>query len=180
MLSIIILILIIIGIIIHRYLTSFWEQGMLPYAMGFLLLANIFVLIYLINFIWIFGFVIGIIIATLTFFQFIYASFLWPFLLPRLISIHKEQSLSELSSKLTRVNPLICGLWSLLIIGLGLLMIINFFVSDYALLTKTIVDFFDGNIIAPILWIIGVAVISNVIRSFILLKLNFLEKDNVN
>lgn|GEM_PF-1368539 len=177
MLSVIILILIIVGLIIHRYLTNFWEQGMLPYATGFLTFANIFSIIYLVNFIWMFGFVLGIIIAALTFFQIVFASFLWPFLLPQLISIHKDQPSSKLFSKLTNVNPFIYGSFSFLVIGLGLLVIINFFVSDYASLTKTIVEFFDGNIITPILWIVGIAVVSNVIRSYVLSK--FLERDGV-
>ncbi|MCG2699785.1 hypothetical protein L6274_01895 [Candidatus Parcubacteria bacterium] len=177
MLELIILILIIIGLIIHRYLTNFWEQGMLPYAMGFLMFVNIFSIIYLINFVWMFGFVLGIIIATLTFFQIVFASFLWPFLLPQLISVHKDQLSSKLFSKLTNANPFIYGSFSFLIIGLGLLTIINFFVSDYSSLTKTIVEFFDGNYITPILWIVGVAVVSNVIRSYALSK--FLKRDSV-
>jgi hypothetical protein len=150
---------------------------MLPYAMGFLMFANIFSIIYLVNFVWMFGFGIGIIIAALTFFQIIFASFLWPFLLPQLISIHKEQTSSKLLSKLTKVSPIIYGSWSFLIIGLGLLTIVNFFVSDYASLTKTIFDFFNGSYITPILWIAGIALISNVIRSFVLSR--FLEKDGV-
>lgn len=178
MLSIIIVILIIIGLIVHRYLTNFWEQGMLPYAMGFLMFANIFSIIYLVNFVWMFGFVLGIIIAALTFFQIIFASFLWPFLLPQLISIHKDQPSSKLFSKLTNVNPFIYGSFSFLVISLGLLTIVNFFVSDYASLTNTIVEFFDGNYITPILWVVGIAVVSNIIRSYVLSK--FLERDSVN
>ena len=177
MLNIIILILIIIGLIIHRYLTNFWEQGKLPYAMGFLMFANIFSLIYLVNFVWMFGFIVGIIIAALTFFQIVFASFLWPFLLPQLISIHQEQPSSKLFSKLTNVNQITYGSWSFLVIGLGLLTIINFFVSDFASVTKTIVEFFDGNYIAPIFWLISIALVSNIIRSHVLSK--FLKKDDV-
>lgn len=177
MLSIIIIILIIVGLIVHRYLTNFWEQGMLPYAMGFLMFANIFSIIYLINFVWMFGIVLGIIIAALTFFQIVFASFLWPFLLPQLVNIHKEQPSSKLFSKLTSVNPLIYSSFSFLVIGLGLLTLINFFVSDYASLTSSIVEFFGGNYLAPILWIVGIAVVSNIIRSFVLSK--FLERDDV-
>ena len=177
MINLIILILIVAGLIIHRYLTTFWEHGMLPYAMGFLMFANIFSIIYLVNFIWMFGFVVGVIIAVLTFFQIVFASFLWPFLLPQLMSVHKKQAPSKLFSKLTNVSQITYGSWSFLIIGLGLLTIINFFVSDYASLTKTIVAFFDGNYITPILWVIGIALISNVIRSYALSK--FLEKDSV-
>ena len=177
MLSIIIFILIIIGLIIHRYLSNFWDQGRLSYAMGFLMFANIFHVIYLVNFIWIFGFVLGIIIAALTFFQIVFASFLWPFFLPQMISIYKDQPPSKLFSKLTNANPFIYGFFPFLIIGLGLLTIINFFVSDYSSLTKTIVEFFDGNYIMPILWVIGIAIVSNIIRSYVLSK--FLERNEV-
>jgi len=177
MLGLIILILIVVGLITHRYLTNFWEQGTLPYAMGFLMFANIFLIIYLVNFIWMFGFILGIIITALTFFQIVFASFLWPFLLPQLISIYKDQPTSRLFLKLTKVNPFIYNSFSFLVIGLGLLTIINFFISDYASLTKTIVEFFDGNIITPVFWIICIAVISNIIRSYVLSK--FLAKDDV-
>ena len=177
MLNVVILILIIVGLIIHRYLTIFWEQRMLPYAMGFLMFVNIFSFIYFVNFIWMFGFVLGIIIALLTFFQIIFASFLWPFLLPQLVSIHKKQPSSKLFLKLTNVNPFIYGFWSFLVIGLGLITLINFFVSDYASLTRIIVEFFEGDIIMPIFWIVSIAVVSNIVRSFVLSK--FLRKDDV-
>lgn len=76
---------------------------------------------------------------------------------------------------MTNANQFIYGSFSFLIIGLGLLTITNFFVSDYASLTKTIIEFFDGNVITPILWIVGLAVVSNVIRSYVLSK--FLERN---
>jgi len=168
MLDLIILLLILIGLVIHRYLTNFWEQGMLPYATGFLTFANIFLVIYLINFVWIFGFVVGIIIFFLTSLQIVYASFLWPFLLSQLISVYKKPTIPK-------VNPLIYGSWSYIVIGLGLLTVINFFVSDYASLTKSSIEFFGGNYITLIIWIVGIAILLNIIRSYVLSK--FLEKD---
>lgn len=168
MLDLIILFLIFIGLVIHRYLTNFWEQGMLPYAMGFLTFANIFLVIYLINFVWIFGLVVGIAIFFLTFLQIVYASFLWPFLLPQLTSVYKKTTIPK-------VNPLIYGSWSYIVIGLGLLTAVNFFVSDYASLTKNIVESFGGNYLTPIIWIVGIAISSNIIRGYVLSK--FLEKD---
>jgi len=176
MLSIIILILIIVGLIIHRYLSAYWEQGNLPYAMGFLMFANIFAFIYLVNLIWMFGFILGIIITALTYFQIVFASFLWPFLLPQLVNIYKNQPTSKLFQKLTSANQIIYGFFSYLVIGLGVLMIINFFVSSYASLTKIIIELFDGYIITPILWIVGIAVVSNIIRSCVLSKL--LKRDD--
>ena len=141
---------------------------MLPYSMGFLTFANIFLVIYLVNFVWIFGIMVGIVIFLLTFLQIVYASFLWPFLLPQLISIHKNPTIPK-------VNPLIYGSWSYIVIGLGLLTAVNFFVSDYASLTKSTIESFGGSHITPIIWIVGIAMLSNIIRSFILSK--YLEKD---
>jgi hypothetical protein len=129
--------------------------------MGFLTFANIFTIIYLINFIWIFGFIVGVAVFLITFFQIIYSSFLWPFLLPQLISIHKKPTIPK-------VNPFVYSSWSYIVIGLGLLTIVNFFVSDYASLTKGIVEFFGGSYITPTLWLVGVMILANLIRSYIL------------
>jgi hypothetical protein len=142
---------------------------MLPYSMSFLSFANIFIVIYLINFIWIFGFVVGIVVFLLTLFQIIYGSFLWPFLLPQLISIHKKPIIPK-------VNLLIYGSWSYIIIGLGLLTIVNFFVSDYASFTKNIVDFFNDSYIIPVLFLIGAMVVANFIRIYILSR--YLKKND--
>lgn len=176
MLNLIILILILIGLIVHRHLTPHWEQGRLPYAMGFLTLANLFWIIYLVNFIWIFGLVLGIIIFALTFSQVIYTSFLWLFLLPNVISINKDQPSPQLWVKLTTVNPLIYSSFFLIVVGLGLLMIVNFFVSDYASLKILIVEYLNGNYLRPILWIVGIAVVSNIMRIFVLSK--FLDRSD--
>ena len=161
MINLIILILIVAGLVIHRYLTAFWEQRMLPYPMGFLTFANMFTVIYLINFVWVFGFIVGVAVFLLTFFQIIYSSFLWPFLLPQLVSIHKKPTIPK-------ANPLVYGLWSYIVIGLGILTIVNFIVSDYASLKKSIVEFFGGSYITPALWLVGVMVVANLIRSYIL------------
>jgi len=163
MLDIIILFLILVGLVIHRYLTSFWEQGMLSYSMGFLTFANIFTVIYLINYIWIFGLAVGIAIFLLTFFQVIYGSFLWPFLLPQLISIHKRTTIPK-------VSTLVYGSWSYIVICLGLLTIVNFFVSDYASLASNIIEFLGGSYITPALWLVGTMILANLIRSYIMSK----------
>lgn len=167
MLNIIIVVLIIITIVVHRHLSDFWEQGLLPYERGFLIFANIFVIIYLLNFIWMFGFLLGIAITILTFFQIIFYCFLWLLVLPKIIKFYRcKTPTDEMYLKTTTVNPFILGAFSFLVIALGLLTIINFFVSDYASLTNTIVEFFEGNYIVPILCVIGIAVLSNVIRIY--------------
>jgi len=76
MLSFIILFLILIGIAFHHNLSSFWEQGRMPYSGGFLFFSKFFHLIYLSNFIWFLGVLPGIIISALCFFDVIYSSIL--------------------------------------------------------------------------------------------------------
>ena len=85
MLNVIIIGIIFIGLTIHRYLSPFWEQRQLPYPLGFITFANIFTLIYLVSFIWMFGAVAGIIISILCYLQIIYSTFLWILLLPWLL-----------------------------------------------------------------------------------------------
>lgn len=168
MLSFIILLLIVIGLVIHRYLSTYWEQGVLPYGMGFLVFANTFLLLYTVNFIWMFGGWFGIIITLLTAFQIIYASFLWPFLLPQLISMTREQSPLLLLTKSQNVNPYIYASFSFIVIGISILTLINFFVSSYASVIDGIFVYFDGDITTPLVWIVVAAVASNIIRSILL------------
>lgn len=160
MLDIIIIFLIFVGLITHRYLTEFWEQGILPYSMGFLTFANFFTVIYLINFIWMFGILVGIGVFLLTIFQIIYGSYLWPFLLP-LINIHKKPTI-------TKVNPFIYGAWLYVVIGVGLLTVLNFFVSDYGSLLNNIKELFDNNYATLAFWLIGTMIAGNLIRSYVL------------
>ena len=47
--NIILLTLIIIGLILHNYLSFFWENGNLPYSHGFTAMAGLFFLLYLIK-----------------------------------------------------------------------------------------------------------------------------------
>ena len=124
MLNIIIIALIVIGLIIHRYLTPFWEQGLLPYSMGFLFHVFLFIILYLINFIWIFGILTGIILSALSFLQIIHSSCLWIFLLPSALIMQRNLNMPKVN--LTAY----CG-WSFVVIILGILTIVNFFVSPY-------------------------------------------------
>ena len=177
MINIIIILLIFIGLIIHRYLSSFWEQGILPYAMGFLTFANLFSVLFFINYVWMFGFLVGIIFFALTYFQIIYASYLWPFLLPWLINMHKESPAIAFikSTSGIRVNPIVYGAWSFIIIALGILTVSNFFISEYATTLKIILELFNGRYELLILLLIGSMAIGNGIRVYIMSR--FLKKD---
>ncbi|MBU2545129.1 hypothetical protein KKC65_01580 [Patescibacteria group bacterium] len=163
MVNIIILFLIFIGLIIHRYLTTFWEQGLLPYRFGFLLFANLFAFIYLVNYTWVFGLLVGTILSILSYFQIIYGSYLWLFLLPWLINIHRKPVMPK-------VSPVIYSGWSFLIIGLGILTVLNFFISDYMSLLKNILKSLDNNYTLFGLLLIGSMVMGNIIRIYLLKK----------
>lgn len=101
MMNIAVIILVLIGLVVHRYLSGFWEQGQLPYSMGFLFFANLFALVYLVSFIWMFGIIGGIITTLLCYFQIVYSAGLWVFSIPGLINMHKSLD----NFQIPKVNP---------------------------------------------------------------------------
>lgn len=159
MLNIIILIVILIGLTLHRYLTIFYEQGRLPYQMGFLVFATSFIILYFVNFIWMFGIIIGVILALLTLFQLVYSTLLWPFLIPSLVSIYKKD-------ELPLVNSVAYAIWSIVLPVLALLTIFNFFISDYLALWNTIFPIINENYSLTIIIFIVVILSGNIIRRY--------------
>ncbi|MFH1349278.1 MAG: hypothetical protein ABIH58_06645 [Patescibacteria group bacterium] len=162
--NILILSLIVIGLVIHRYLTAYWENGILPYSAGFLMFANLFLLVQIVSFIWIFGFLLGVAVFLLTLFQIIYASYLWPFLLPGQIRMHKKFAMPT-------VNQFVYAIWPYIVMATGLLTIANFFVSDYGSLTDLILESINGDIGLLFLVIVGSMAVGNIARSICLKKL---------
>ena len=163
MLNIIIIVLILIGLTIHRYLSPFWEQRQLPYPGGFTFFANVFALVYLVSFIWMFGVVAGIIISILCYFQIIYSTFLWILLLPWLLVMHNPKS----SFNKPEVNPFIYGGFSLIVVILGVLTIVNFFISDYQAIWK----FFNSSLWIIVISFLAILLIGNVSRVVIMSRL---------
>jgi len=159
MLNIAIIILIIVGLIIHRHLTMYWELGCLPYSFGFLVFANIFAFLYLVNFIWMFGLLAGVVIAALTFFQIPHTAALWVFLVPSLLMMQKKRTIP-------RVNRIIYGGWSYIVMLLGALTIVNLFVSGY----KAVWEYFGHNYKMFILIFLVVVVVGNLLRTFVMSK----------
>ena len=159
MLNIAILILIIVGLIIHRHLTMYLELGFLPYSFGFLWFANIFAILYLVNLIWMFGLLAGVVIAALTFFQIPHSAALWIFLVPSLLMMQKKRAI-------TSVNQIIYGGWSYIVMLLGALTIVNFFVSGY----KAVWEYLDHNYKAFALIFFVIVVVGNMIRIFVMSK----------
>lgn len=125
MLNIIIIAVLVLGLVLHRYLTAFWENGLLPYPSAFLILVPIFLLGLLANCIWIFGALVGGILFALALFQQLHGGILWIFSLPDLLKMRKNPT------TLPRVNVLAYNGFLFVALGLGILAIANFFVSDY-------------------------------------------------
>ena len=159
MLNIVIITLIVVGLIIHRYLTPFWEQGLLPYSMGFLFYVFLFVVLYLINFIWIFGILTGIILSVLSFLQVIYSSCLWIFLLPSALMMQGNLNIPKVNS-ITYIG------WSFVVIILVILTIVNFFVSTY----QSGWEYFDYNYKAVAIITGLTVIIGNIARICVMSK----------
>jgi len=160
MLDIIIIVLILIGLTTHRYLSAYWEQEMLPYPMGFLVFANLFAIIYLISFIWMFGLLAGIIISVLIYSQTVYSAGFWIFLIPWLQKVHRSPTFPQ-------VNPTVYGGFSLLVIILGVLTAVNFFFSQYRSLWESL----GYNFKIPALIFLSVLIVGNVVRVSVMSKI---------
>jgi len=158
-----ILVIICIELIIHRHLSTFWEAGTLPYAHGFIFYFKIFNIISLVNFIWLFGFVNGIIVGLLAFFQIIFSSFLWPFLVPGLIRDNRKNDLKFIQSR-REPSKLLYGGWTYLMLGLLILTIINFFIGNYSSLTDRILELIDGNYKIVVVYVVIGIVAGNLLR----------------
>lgn len=160
--NITIIILILIGLIIHRYLSAFWEQKILPYPKGFTFISSLFALLYTINFIRMFGFWIGLLISALCFFQLVYSTFLWPFLLPSLKNILSNNTI-------TKVNLFVYSIcWNSGVILILILTIINLFIAEYKEFLELLKSFIDTKNIT----IISILIISsNIIRGIVMKKI---------
>lgn len=160
MLNIVIIVLILVGLTVHRHLSFFWEEGILPYSFGFLFFANSFALTYLVSFVWMFGVVAGIIVALLCYLQVVYSVGLWVFSLPWLISMQKN-------STLPRVNPLVYGGFSFLVMIIAALTVVNFFVSPY----KSMWEIIGEDVWTPVLVFAGILIVGNLARVAIMSRM---------
>ena len=153
--------------IIFRYLDGFWEQGSLPYPIALSFFSNIFVLMYFASFIWMLGIIGGVIISLLCLFQIVHSTFLWCFLLPNLIRTFKCLD----SRVIPKVNTLVYGGFSYLVIILMILTGVNFFVSPYKSMWRLI----EKNIWTPILIFMFILVVGNIVRVIVMSR--FLKND---
>lgn len=162
-----ILVLILAGIVVHRYLTVFDINGLLPWNFGFKAFLIIFWVGCLMNTIWMFGLIWGIIAFLLIFFQVIYSSVLWVFLIPTLNFITKSVENKELFK--VKVNMRVYGFWTIIPISLIILGIVNFFISDY----KCVLNYINN---VGALWILIfltlIIALGNLIRIRVMKKLD--------
>ena len=139
MMNIILLTLIIIGLILHNYLSFFWENGNLPYSHGFTAMAGLFFLLYFINFIRMFGVKIGLILGFLCFFQIIFNLFLWFFLYRSL----KIETFFKRSGRI-ELNLIAFSLWGFLVPIILVLTIINSFYSNFEELKPFLTNLYNA------------------------------------
>ncbi|MDI6789990.1 MAG: hypothetical protein QME44_04785, partial [Thermodesulfobacteriota bacterium] len=159
MINAVIIVLVLVGSALHRYLSAYWEQGILPYSSGFLLFANLFALTYLIGFIWMFGAVPGIAITLLCYFQVVHSAGLWVFGLPWLIRMNKGLAFPT-------VNRTAYGSFSLVVIAVVILTALNFFISPYKSMWESIGDHRWTVVLA----FLGILIIGNAGRVVIMSK----------
>jgi len=144
---------VLLGLSIHRYLSAYRENQLLPYSMGFDVLSIIFVVLYTVSFIWMFGIIPGIVVSGLCFFQVINSSFLWIFGIPGLIRMNRNK-------EFPKVNAFKYGSYFFVVTSLLIMVIINFVITSYKAMWYTI---------AENLWIIlagfgGIVVMGNLFR----------------
>jgi hypothetical protein len=157
--NIIIISLILITMAIHKYLAVIYNSNNLPYPFAFSLYTNLQYLFWSINFIYIFGWVIGIIMTILSIYNVIYMTFLWPSIMPWVLRVQKD--VNAFNVKIYYYTS-----WSFLVILLGILTLINFFVSKFQIFAPILLEFLKEYHILIILFVL----ISNGIRYVFLKK----------
>ena len=172
MINIILLSLILIGLILHHYLSIYWERKTLPYSHGFTTMGTLFALLYFINFVRMFGFTVGLILGFLCFFQIIFGIFLW-FFLWRSILLDAAIISQSGPSWLLEGNPnmTIYSVWGFLVPIILVLTIINFFYSTFEELKPllSVLYNFDNSLIYLLIfvtlsWTIRTLAVKNFIK----------------
>jgi len=160
MLNYAIVVLVLLSLTIHRYLVSYRDNGLLPYARGFDIFSIILALTHTVAFVWMLGIVAGMIAALLCFFQIVHMTILWIFLTPGLIRVNIEKTMP-------RVNGVVYGSFSYLVGALIILVIINFFISPYKVVWTSI----QKNMVNLAIFGGGLLLFGNLIRIVVLKKL---------
>lgn len=132
--NIFLLFLFFILMIIHRFLTVFWEQGNLPYNFGFVLFCQVYFFAVFIFSIHLFGWILGIIVFLLFMFQVVYFVYAKIFLF-LLLKIYSKNNIEIVKFKpVLKYNKFTCVVqcvWSNLVPIFLILVIISLFTTDY-------------------------------------------------
>lgn len=120
--SILILVLICVLLVIRQYSWPFVQKGLFPYSGAFALFSVFIIILGLINGIYLFGVLPGIIFCFLLSFNILLLCFLWPFTLLLYVVFYKHPQ-----EGVYALFPI--GTWMLCIFT-----VINFFVSPYRVL----------------------------------------------
>lgn len=116
-----------------------------------------------------FGFIVGCILTLLTFFQLTFATFLWPFLVPRIVIDNRKSRFQFIMTK-SDPNKFLYGGWIFLVLGLLTLTIINVFTGSYSSLTYKIIELANGDY-KNIIFYVVIAIVSGNILRIITMKL---------
>lgn len=154
-------------IVIHRRLSSYWITLKKHYPKNFLFLVNCFIALELINFIWLFGFWVGMIVFVLSFFQIIYSSVLWPFLVPSIIIDKKRSAIEFMVLKLHPDDSLL-KVFKYLIISIIPLTILSFIINNYCSIWNLIYDKISADISKVIIISFLIIAFGNILRIVVL------------
>lgn len=120
----ILFIVILVGLLSHRYLSIYYTIGALPYHFGFLLFNLIFHGSLSIALCWSFGLSLGIALAAAALLQIIYGAWLWIFLMPWYLKVWDKATVPP-------VNQAMYATFGVCTWTTAGLMLANFFTSEY-------------------------------------------------
>lgn len=146
------LLITLIGLVLHRYLSTFYDNRALPFSMGFAMFSVIFAILYIVNFVWFFGIIIGLALGLLCFFQVIFGGVLWPALLPYFYKISKDSSIPK-------VKLGVYAVWGIMVPVFLIITVLNLFIVDYKQLSHIF-----GFKLQPYIILIGVLAVGHTLR----------------
>jgi len=123
-------------LLMHRFLSVFWEQGNLPYNLGFVMHLWLFFIAVLINSIYYFGWIFGLILFFLTIFQVVFFLYLRPILFILLQIYTKMPASLDITSFPPKIRfnsfaMAILSLWGWIIPIFLIVSIVNLFMHKY-------------------------------------------------
>lgn len=141
------------GLVIHYYLDYFFDQRLLPYSAAFSVFVNVFALGYTVALIWMFGVLVGLILALACYFQILFSTVLWIFLVPNALKMLRATSP-------LKVNAMVHWLHSKFAVAMVILAVVTIVHAPYAASLRL----FNGHYTIVIAMTVGVLVIGSFLR----------------